>query len=161
MKSVKPLWRKLTKEEKIKLLRKGFFRTVRRMSISVASQQQEEIEKLDFMKTARKRFSRYVRSRANIPKTAKLHLDGKVVAIGTNGRRIRNLKRIRGRCLVKVTLEKVGCRVRSSIVRSPESNIVISMGKHKFTYGFTIEKKRKKRIWARYASETAIRLLER
>jgi hypothetical protein len=161
VKRVKPQWRKLTLKEKNKLLRKGFFRTVRRMSKTVASQKQEEIEKLDFMKTARKIFSHYVRSRVNIPKTAKLYLDGKVVAIGLNGKRKRNLKRVRAKYIVKVTLEKVVCRVRSSIPRNPESNIVTDMRKHKFTYGFTIEKKRKKRIWARYASETAVRNLER
>ena len=150
MKGVKPLWRKLTQEEKTKLLRKGCFRTVQRISKSAANQQQEKIEKYDFMKTARLRRSRYLRIRANIPKTAKLYVKGKVVAISANGRRIRELKRIRGNCIVKVTLEKVGCRVKSSIPRNPKANLMVDMKKHKFTYGFSIEKKRKKRIWARY-----------
>jgi hypothetical protein len=39
--------------------------------------------------------------------------------------------------------------------------MVIDMGKHKFTYGFTIEKKHEKRVWARSVSETAVSLLER
>lgn len=159
MKSAKPFWRNLTEKEKTNHLRRAFFHTVGRMKKSVAAQELEEIEKFDFMKTARRRFSRSLHARVNIPKTAKLYLEGKVVTKNPSWKRVRDLKLLRRRCTVEVTLQKVGCRVKSSAVKNPKSKLIVDMGKHKFTYGFIVERRCKKRIFARYTSEAIIKLV--
>jgi hypothetical protein len=118
VKTTIPFWRNLTEKEKTNLLRRAFFHTVVITKRSVAKHKLEEIEKYDFMKTARRRFARSLHDRVNIPKNAKLFLEGKVVAKRPNGKLLRNLKRLRKDCTIEVTLQRVGCRVKSSAVKN-------------------------------------------
>lgn len=160
MKRPIPNWNSLTEKKKRELLRRGFIHAGERMRELVETKKQELIEVGDLRDLAYSELRSYLDFRVKIPKNCAIALMGEQDVTKPDGQPSPDSKRIKkGSFLhLKLTTVAYGLTKRNTTIYSTKDEV--KPRKYQFVYDFQVEKQQGTKIWARYVSAEAARLLK-
>jgi len=152
-------WNSLTEKKRRELLRRGFIHASERMRELVETRKQELIEVEDVWNSAYSELRSYLYSRAKIPKNCGIALMGKQDVTKPDGQPSPDSRRIKKGSFLRLKLTAVAYGLTKGNTTAYSTKDEVKPRKYQHVYDFQVERQQGRRIWVRYVSAGAARLL--
>lgn len=159
MKRSIPNWNSLTEKKRRELLRRGFIHAVERVRELVETKKQDLIEVEDLWNSAYSELRRYLDSRMKIPNKCGIALMGEEDVTKPDGQPSPDSRRIRKGSFLRIKLTTVAYGLTKGNTAACSTKDEVKPRKYQCVYDFQVERQQGRKIWARYLSAEAARLV--